>query len=150
MSAHLCVNIYSNARLNLDRQEIEFYNANEWSVETEEILFNRMRESVSSLRTLGICLDVTLNVEVKDIYTASFIINKKIKNGYEIKSHKLSIREIEVLSLIMLGHTTQEIADKFFISYETVKSHRKNILEKTGAKNTAALINYYHQTFSDK
>jgi|GEM_PF-1261653 len=150
MSAHLCVNIYSKARLNLDKQEIEFYTANEWSVETEEILFNRMRESVSSLRTLGICLDVTLNIEVKDIYTASFIINKKIKNGYEIRNHKLSIREIEILSLIMLGHTTQEIADKLFISYETVKSHRKNILEKTGAKNTAALINYYHQTFFDK
>ncbi|MFZ0456799.1 MAG: helix-turn-helix transcriptional regulator, partial [Ignavibacteriaceae bacterium] len=62
----------------------------------------------------------------------------------------LSVREIEVLGLIMLGYTTKEIADKLFISYETVKSHRKNILEKTGAKNTASLINYYHHTFFDK
>ncbi|MBL0133790.1 MAG: helix-turn-helix transcriptional regulator [Chitinophagaceae bacterium] len=50
----------------------------------------------------------------------------------------------------MQGHTNNDIAEKLFISYETVKSHRKNILEKTGAKNTAALINYYHQTFFEK
>jgi DNA-binding CsgD family transcriptional regulator len=50
----------------------------------------------------------------------------------------------------MQGYTNHEIAGKLFISYETVKSHRKHILLKTGAKNTAALINYYHQTFFDK
>ena len=91
-----------------------------------------------------------MNIEVKDIFAASFIINKKLKNECEINSHKLSDREIEVLGLIMLGYTTKEIADKLFISYETVKSHRKNILEKTGAKNTASLINYYHHTFFEK
>ena len=150
MPARLCINIFSNTKLKLDKQEIEFFNSDEWSAETEEILIQRLHESISSLRQVGISLQVELNIEVNDIYTASFIVNKKIKNGYEIKSHKLSIREIEILSLIMLGNTTQEIADKLFISFETVKSHRKNILEKTGAKNTAALINYYHQTFFDK
>jgi DNA-binding CsgD family transcriptional regulator len=50
----------------------------------------------------------------------------------------------------MLGYTNQQIAEKIFISYETVKSHRKHILEKTGAKNTASLISYYHQTFFEK
>ncbi len=54
------------------------------------------------------------------------------------------------IGLIMQGFTNNEIAEKLFISYETVKSHRKHILLKTGAKNTAALINYYHQTFFDK
>jgi DNA-binding CsgD family transcriptional regulator len=57
---------------------------------------------------------------------------------------------MEVLGLIMQGLTNQEIADKLFISFETVRSHRKNILLKTGSKNTASLINYYHQTFSDR
>jgi DNA-binding CsgD family transcriptional regulator len=50
----------------------------------------------------------------------------------------------------MLGYTNHQIAEKLFISYETVRSHRKNILTKTGASNTAALINYYHQTFFEK
>ncbi len=60
------------------------------------------------------------------------------------------MREIEILGLIMLGYTNQQIAEKIFVSFETVRSHRKHILEKTGAKNTAALINYYHETFFEK
>jgi DNA-binding NarL/FixJ family response regulator len=50
----------------------------------------------------------------------------------------------------MQGMTNHEIADKLFVSFETIKSHRKNILHKTGARNTAALVNYYHHAFFDK
>ena len=89
-------------------------------------------------------------IETSNVEEAEFQIKKKINKQFEIINHKLSIREIEVLGLIMQGNTNNEIAEKLFICYETVKSHRKNILEKTGAKNTAALINYYHQTFFEK
>jgi DNA-binding NarL/FixJ family response regulator len=40
------------------------------------------------------------------------------------------------------GLTNVEIADKLFTSKRTVETHRQNILEKTGAKNTAALVRY--------
>jgi DNA-binding CsgD family transcriptional regulator len=40
------------------------------------------------------------------------------------------------------GLSTQEIADKLFLSKRTVDSHRANILEKTGSKNTASLVVY--------
>ena len=150
MPASLSIQLFSNVKLQLDKQEIDFYNNEDWTSETEEILIQRIYELISSLRPVGKSLHLNLNIEVKDIFTASYIINKKLKNECEINSHKLSDREIEVLGLIMLGYTTKEIADKLFISYETVKSHRKNILEKTGAKNTASLINYYHHTFFEK
>lgn len=150
MPASLSIQLFSNIKLQLDKQEIDFYNNEDWTSETEEILIQRIYELISSLRPVGKSLHLNLNIEVKDIFAASFIINKKLKNECEINSHKLSDREIEVLGLIMLGYTTKEIADKLFISYETVKSHRKNILEKTGAKNTASLINYYHHTFFEK
>lgn len=52
----------------------------------------------------------------------------------------LSKREIEVLRLIADGLTNQEIGEKLFISPLTVDSHRKNLLLKFGAKNTASLI----------
>ncbi|NVO21077.1 MAG: response regulator transcription factor [Bacteroidetes bacterium] len=52
----------------------------------------------------------------------------------------LTRREIEVLRLIADGHTNQEIADKLFISSWTVDTHRKNLLVKFNAKNTAILI----------
>ena len=54
----------------------------------------------------------------------------------------LSEREIDVLLGICRGLSTQEIADNLFISKRTVDSHRANILEKTGSKNTASLVVY--------
>jgi len=53
----------------------------------------------------------------------------------------LTHREKEVLQLIATGLTNQEIADKLFISNTTVETHRKNLLQKFGAKNVAVLIN---------
>lgn len=52
----------------------------------------------------------------------------------------LTRREKEVLELIAEGLTNHEIAGKLFVSTNTVDTHRKNLLAKLEAKNTAALI----------
>jgi DNA-binding NarL/FixJ family response regulator len=52
----------------------------------------------------------------------------------------LTRREQEVLKYISDGLTNNEIADKMFISPLTVDSHRKNLLLKLCAKNTASLV----------
>ena len=49
-------------------------------------------------------------------------------------------KEKEVLALISAGLTTKEIAGKLNISYHTVETHRKNLLRKAAAKNSAQLI----------
>ena len=49
-------------------------------------------------------------------------------------------REKEVLELIAEGMTNNEVAQKLFISPSTVDTHRKNLLVKFDAKNTASLI----------
>ena len=54
----------------------------------------------------------------------------------------ISPREIEVLKLIAQEFSNSEIADKLFISIRTVDTHRRNLLEKLGAKNTAGLVRY--------
>ncbi len=54
----------------------------------------------------------------------------------------LSEREIEVLSHICKGLTTDEIAKELHLSPKTIKSHRANLLEKTACKNTPTLILY--------
>ncbi len=51
-----------------------------------------------------------------------------------------SKREIDVIRLMAEGLSSKEIADKLFISDQTVNTHRKNILEKTGCKNTMQVI----------
>ncbi len=52
----------------------------------------------------------------------------------------LTRRELEVLALIAEGMTNNEIAAKLFIANTTVDTHRKSLLAKFSAKNTATLI----------
>ena len=49
-------------------------------------------------------------------------------------------REKQVLTLIAQELTAKEIASELFISMETVKTHRSNLLSKMDARNTAGLI----------
>lgn len=58
----------------------------------------------------------------------------------------LSEREIEVLRLISQGDENVEIADKLYISINTVHNHRNNILKKLGKKNTAELVRYWFES----
>ena len=53
---------------------------------------------------------------------------------------KISKREKEVLKLIVEEYTTQEIADKLYISLKTVESHRSSLLGKLNARNSAGLV----------
>ena len=54
----------------------------------------------------------------------------------------LTAREQEVLELICEEYTNREIADKLGISVRTVDAHRRNLLQKTGVKNTAGLVKF--------
>jgi len=55
---------------------------------------------------------------------------------------ELSSREKEILVLIAQEYNTAEIAEKTFISLNTVNTHRRNLLSKLNAKNTAGLVKY--------
>jgi DNA-binding NarL/FixJ family response regulator len=61
---------------------------------------------------------------------------------YRDPNLELSEREIEVLVLIAEGYTNNEIADKLFTSRRTVEGHRQSLIEKTGVRNTPALIKF--------
>ncbi len=54
----------------------------------------------------------------------------------------LTQREKEIVRLIALGYTNQQIADKLFISPHTVITHRKNITRKLGIKTISGLTVY--------
>lgn len=53
---------------------------------------------------------------------------------------KLTVREKEILTLIIKEFTTDEIAEKICISAKTVESHRSNLIQKLSVKNTAGLV----------
>ena len=57
-------------------------------------------------------------------------------------SDPLSEREHQVLRLLALGHTNQEIAQKLFISVRTAETHRARIVQKLGLKTRAEIVRY--------
>lgn len=74
--------------------------------------------------------------EVKDIY-----IENKF-NKEKVEEIKLTQREIDVITLIAEEFTTQEIADKLFLSKHTIESYRKKIISKLNVRNLAGLTKY--------
>lgn len=56
------------------------------------------------------------------------------------KADTLTAREIEVLQLLAFGHTNRNIAEKLFISPDTVKTHLEHIFAKLGASDRTAAV----------
>jgi DNA-binding CsgD family transcriptional regulator len=59
--------------------------------------------------------------------------------------YNLSKREREILQYLMKGMDTKDIAEKLFISYDTVKRHIQNLKEKCNVKNIVQLINLFRE-----
>ena len=74
--------------------------------------------------------------EITDIYLKHKFTKKKEAQI------KLTKREIEVVTLIAEEFTTQEIADKLFLSKHTIESYRKNLIAKLNVRNLAGLTKY--------
>ncbi len=83
-----------------------------------------------------------------DSYFSNELLRRIISNLAKPSDKKnesdslLSGREKEVLIEICNGLTNDEIAEKLFISAQTVKGHRSNLLSKTNCRNSASLVMY--------
>lgn len=79
---------------------------------------------------LGIWLAVKLTkpktvVVEKEVYIKDFTLNEN-----ELNKLRLSKRELEVLQLMAEGLSNQEIAERLFVSLNTIKTHSSKVLEK--------------------
>ncbi len=97
------------------------------NAEKEELL-NAIRSIIGG--------DKYFSAEIKRAYTDAMFENKKQE---EIS---LTDREVQVLRLIAEENTTQEIADKLFLSKHTIESYRKNLISKLQVKNLAGLTKH--------
>ena len=101
---------------------------------------SRPEEVIDAVRTVmqnGFCFN-------QDI---SLMLLRGISQKEKFQSHfnpvvQLTDRELEVLRLICKELTNTEIGEKLFLSPRTVESHRKNIMEKVGARNMVGLVLY--------
>ncbi|PWG78395.1 response regulator [Pararcticibacter amylolyticus] len=103
------------------------------SISKEELLFAIQHTAAGNKY---ICSDLSMKMLARlPVHSSSF-------DSDQTSSAQLSKREKEVLALIAEGYTNSEISDMLFTSRRTVEGHRQKLIEKTGARNTAALIKY--------
>ena len=99
------------------------------------------------IKTFGAHTDIS-HLKMEGIPVLSFVglngepsyINVDIKKEFRVSSEFLTKREREILSLMVDGKKTKEIAEVLYISEATVSTHRKNLLFKTKAKNTSEMV----------
>lgn len=80
------------------------------------------------------------NIPGKLIVRLKLAIEKREKHDTVSMASGLSSRELDILKLIAEDLANQEIADKLFISFNTVKTHLKNIFLKLDADNRAKAV----------
>lgn len=98
---------------------------------------------------LGVCIDITdWKRTGTQLASLSSIFDKQCfpfgaENITPLKPETLlSRRELEILKLISEGHSSKFIADKLFISFHTVNTHRQKMIEKTKTRNASGLVQF--------
>ncbi|WP_158288485.1 response regulator transcription factor [Mucilaginibacter psychrotolerans] len=104
------------------------------SVHADELIFGLRQVANSNQRYL--CNEIALKLLDKLLQ-----LTPAHADGVELPTD-ISKREIEVLVLISQGFTNEEVAGKLFTSKRTIESHRQSLINKTGTRNTAALVRY--------
>lgn len=77
------------------------------------------------------------NLVFEDYYSKEKDGRKSRKDG-----SGLTRREYEIIEQVASGKSNQEVADTLFVSIKTVETHKKNILDKLGLKNSVQLVRY--------
>jgi two-component system response regulator NreC len=92
----------------------------------------------SSLQELLLAIRMVYNGST--YFDASIQLTNQVSNA----KHKgpLSKRQIEILKLVALGKTNQEIADQLYIGKTTVETHRKNMIRILNLKGAGELLRY--------
>lgn len=103
------------------------------NVSADELVF-----SLKHVNAGGKYLCSELSIRLLDRLLSSSLI----PDSQNIPGVDFSMREIEILHLIADGLTNNEMSDKLFISKRTIEGHRQSLIEKTGSRNTAALIRF--------
>lgn len=70
------------------------------------------------------------------------VVYSRDVNDSFVKQFSLTKREMELLRLIREGSTNKDMAENLFLSIHTVETHRKNIMQKLGLNNPAALMKF--------
>ena len=102
----------------------------------------KMHHNISPNKTL-----IELTIDNEDLNEYFFLLNRLLKSRNITGMHaenflKLTKREREILALIINRMTDKQIASNIYLSYETVRTHRKNIMAKLECRRASELLIY--------
>ena len=119
-----------------------------------EFLIDKARQ----LKANGYLLKNTMNGELvealngvyqKDFYVHETLSRRKAENDLFrdefIERMRLTKRETEIIRMVAMGKQNEEIADILFLSFYTVKTHRKNLMKKLNLNNAADLVRFAYE-----
>lgn len=141
----------------LERKNFKFHH--DYRVRKPNGLYVRLLEQNSVLQlddrgnvthTIGICSDIThwnkgadsCAAVLSSVDKSCYIFNEE---GQQKSPITLSKRELEIIALMAAGYNSKYIAEKLFISFHTVNTHRQKMIEKTCTRNTGGLIQFAMQ-----
>ncbi len=78
--------------------------------------------------------------QIIDALTADSEVVKTFSKKTSCEGFAISEREIEIIKHIALGLSNKQIAEKLFLSFHTVHTHRKNVMQKLRVNNTAGVV----------
>lgn len=87
---------------------------------------------------------------INEILAGHEYYSEKVKQTLNILNKKeklLTPKEEEIIALLAKGKNNHDIANEIFISYNTIKTHRKNINRKLQLSTTADIIKYYYENY---
>lgn len=114
------------------------------SMYSEDIWARRAAEAGARGYILKNAVGLDLGSAIKRVAAGEFVFDVQSLDARSKRERgcKLSLREIEVLQLIVDGKSTKEIASHLRLSENTVGAHRANIMRELGVRKTAELVAY--------
>lgn len=113
------------------------------TIEYEYLLRDISREAYIAIvavffLAVGVWAGVRISENIQKVRKQRLVINAD--SAAQLPFTPLSDRELEVLQLLAEGHSNQEIADRLFISLNTVKTHTTNLYSKLGVSRRTQAV----------
>lgn len=125
------LSMYANANF-----VYEFFKAGASAFLVKDCAFEELAEAVRAAAHGEKYVSCCLRNLLSDMFLSSISMGPIKDEG------AISSREVEVLTLLADGFTNKDVADRLFLSVNTVACHRQNLMKKLGLKNTAELTKY--------
>jgi len=115
------------------------------SMHSEETLVRQALDAGAKGYMLKNAMDLDLAMAVKRVAAGETVLDPQVERSAALKGERdggLTVRELEILQLIVEGKSNKEIATQLNLSVNTVSVHRANIMDALGIHKTAELVVY--------